>query len=164
MDDLKKYKKNCQCDSDSEFWSFVYVLLKCKTFRNVMYYRVGRKSFFLKYLRPEVTCEIGTRDIGPGLYIEHGTATYIAAKKIGCNFTINQCATVGYSNAIDAPIIGDNVSVKAGAKVIGKCTIGNNVKIGANAVVVKNVPDNCTIVGVPGRIVKRNGIRVDEPL
>jgi serine O-acetyltransferase len=121
-------------------------------------------KIFLQYLRPLPTCEIHTKEIGPGLYIEHGGATYIAAKSVGKNFYINQSSTVGFSNYTDHPIIGDNVSIKVGAKVFGKCTIGDNVIIGANAIVYKNVPANCTVVGIPGRIVKRDGKRVNELL
>ena len=69
--------------------------------------------------------------------------------------TIEDNVTI-YSNA------SDNVTVGTGAKVLGNIRIGNNVKIGGNSVVVKDVPDNCTVVGVPGRIIKRNGCRVFE--
>ena len=55
-----------------------------------------------------------------------------------------------------APVIGDNVFIGAGAKIMGKITIGDHVKIGANAVIVRDVPSNCTVVGVPGVVVKRN--------
>ncbi|MHB8846860.1 MAG: serine O-acetyltransferase [Burkholderiales bacterium] len=110
------------------------------------------------------TLFIRTPRIGPGLFIQHGFATIIAAREIGDNCFINQQVTVGYSNATDAPTIGNNVSISAGAKVIGGIHIGDNVKIGANAVVVKNVPANVTVVGVPGRIVKRDGKRVNESL
>lgn len=125
---------------------------------------MGKLSYILRYLKPIQTCEISTPSIGGGLFIEHGGSTYIAAKKVGKNFYINQCSTVGYSNYTDHPIIGDNVKVKAGAKVFGKCHIGNNVNIGANAVVFKDVPDNCTVIGIPGRIVKINGRKVDQLL
>jgi serine O-acetyltransferase len=105
-----------------------------------------------------------TEDIGKGLFIQHGFSTIIAAESIGKNCWINQQVTIGYSNATDCPAIGDNVTIYAGAKVIGKVQIGDNVRIGANAVVVKNVPDNCTVVGVPAYIVRRNGNRMNEPL
>ena len=133
-----------------------------KTFRNVLYYRLGKFCIILKYIKPVPTCEIKTKDIGPGLFIEHGGATYISAKSIGANFYINQCATVGYSNYTDAPIIGNNVQVKAGAKVFGACRIGDGAVIGANAVVMKDVPEKATVVGVPGTIIKINGIRVNN--
>lgn len=75
--------------------------------------------------------------------------------KIGKNFTIRHGVTVYDVNG-KTPIIGDNVTVGAGAKIIGGIKIGNNVVIGANAVVNKDVPDNCVVVGVPARIVKNN--------
>lgn len=107
---------------------------------------------------------IYTRDIGGGLIIQHGVATIIAARKIGKNGWINQQVTIGYTNDTDCPTLGDNVTVGAGAKVLGDVTVGNNVVIGANAVVVKDVPDDCVVVGVPARIVRRDGARVDKPL
>jgi len=61
-------------------------------------------------------------------------------------------------------VILDNVVVHAGAKIIGAVTVGNNVIVGANAVVVKSVPDDCTVVGVPAYIIKRNGIKMRENL
>lgn len=114
--------------------------------------------------RPFPTLSIHTRDIGPGLFIQHGYCTIIAAKKIGANAWINQGVTIGFTNDTDTPIIGNNVIIAAGAKVLGDITVEDNVKIGANAVVVKNVPPNTTVVGVPARIVRRYGIRVSEKL
>lgn len=77
---------------------------------------------------------------------------------------IYQQVTVGYSDDEKAPIIGDNVTIFPGAKVIGDVVIGNNVVIGANAVVVKNVPANCTVVGVPAYIIRRDGKKIIEKL
>ncbi|MDR2010191.1 MAG: serine O-acetyltransferase [Bacteroidales bacterium] len=62
------------------------------------------------------------------------------------------------------PTIGNNVKIYAGAKLIGGIKVGDNVKIGANAVVVKDVPDNCTVVGVPAYIVRRDGVSIKENL
>lgn len=75
--------------------------------------------------------------------------------KIGVNCTIYQQVTIAGENG-GAASIGDNVTIGAGAKIIGKIKIGSNVKIGANAVVVKDIPDNCTAVGIPARIIQRN--------
>lgn len=75
---------------------------------------------------------------------------------IGENATIYHQVTIASSKG-GTPIIGDNVVIGTGAKIIGGVHIGNNVKIGANAVVVKDIPDNCTVVGVPGVIVKKEG-------
>ncbi len=72
--------------------------------------------------------------------------------------------TIGYSDDVSRPTIGDNVIITAGAKVIGGVKIGDNVTVGANAVVLKDVPNNCVVVGVPARIVKKDGVRVDQQL
>ncbi len=87
------------------------------------------------------------------MYIQHGFATIINANSIGDNVWINQQVTVGY-NGDYCPTIGDNVRIACGAKVLGGVTVGNNVIIAANAVVVKDVPDNCVVAGVPAKIIK----------
>lgn len=134
-------------------------------YRNLFYYRAGFSGrLFSPLCRALPTLYITTPEIGPGLYIQHGFATIIAAKRIGRDCWINQQVTIGYANRNDAPVLGDGVIVNAGAKVIGAVQIGDCAKIGANAVVVKDVPANVTVVGVPARIVRRNGLRVDEPL
>ena len=79
----------------------------------------------------------------------------ITAEKIGENFWINQQVTLGYKDNTRAPIIGDNVMVTCGAKVLGPIAIGNNVVVGANAVVVKDVEDNVVVGGIPAKIIKR---------
>ena len=73
--------------------------------------------------------------------------------QIGKNCTIMQQVTIGLDAEGNAPIIGDNVFIGAGARIIGKVVIGDNAKIGANAVVVKDVPANATAVGVPAKII-----------
>lgn len=92
-----------------------------------------------------------------GYYAAHAYATIINAKRIGNNFSCRQCTTIG--NKQDGrndliPIIGDNVTVGANAIIIGPITIGNNVVIGAGAVVTKDIPDNSVVVGNPARIIK----------
>ncbi len=119
----------------------------------------------LKYLCPGRTnLYIDTPYIGPGLFIQHGWSTGIAAKSIGSNCWINEQVLIGFSEANERATIEDNVIVYAGAKVFGGITIGSNSKIGANAVVVKDVPKNCTVVGVPAYIVKRDGLPTRERL
>lgn len=144
-----------------------YLMLFCPEFRNLFYYRIKKSSLLLSKLLavfylPLSTLYIHTDSIGPGLFIQHGFCTGIGASSIGKNCWINQQVTIGFSKEDDIPVIGDNVRISAGAKVIGDITIGNNSIIGANAVVVKDVPENCTVVGVPAYIVKRNGVKVSR--
>ena len=145
---------------------FLYLMTFLPEFRNLFYYRIRIFTSVLKCLcRPMNTLFIGAKkEIGPGLFIQHGLATIIAAESIGKDCWINQQVTIGYSNDTDCPIIGNNVAIMAGAKVIGKVYIGNNSIVGANAVVVKNVPENCTVVGVPAYIVRKNGNKTKENL
>lgn len=144
---------------------FVFHLCFYPEFRNLFYYRIGALSNLLNvYLGKMKTLYLSTPKIGEGLFIQHGFATVIAAKSVGKNCWINQQVTVGFSNKDDCPIIEDNVTINAGAKVIGGIVIGSGAVIGANAVAVKNVPENCVVVGVPAYIIKRNGIKVNEKL
>lgn len=141
--------------------NFFYILLEYPEFRNLFYYRIGKWSILINFLcRKLSTLYLFTPEIGPGMYIQHGFATIVAAKKIGKDCFINQQVTIGYTESDKTPILGDNVRVGAGAKVLGDIHVGNHVKIGANAVVIKDVPDNCTVVGVPAQIVKRDGKKV----
>ncbi len=144
---------------------FIFLISHYPEFRNLFYHRAGVISNLLNIFCPRMkTLYITTETVGEGLFIQHGFATVIAAKSIGKNCWINQQVTIGFSNKNDCPILMDNVTVNAGAKVIGGITIGTNSQVGANAVVVKNVPDNCIVVGVPAYIIKRNGIKVREEL
>ena len=142
----------------------VNLLFSNKEFRNIFYYRIGPLSKLINiFLRENSTLHIMTKEIGGGLIVVHGDSTYINAKTIGENCYVNQCVTIGVIGK-DAPVIGNNVRVATGAIVLGKITIGNNVLIGAGTVVVKSVPSNCTVVGNPARIVKKDGVRIDEKL
>lgn len=98
--------------------------------------------------------------IGKGLFIDHGSGVIIGETAIiGDNVTLYQGVTLGGTGKETGkrhPTLEDNVMVSAGAKILGSFTIGENSKIGAGSVVLKPVPPNCTVVGVPGRIVKRD--------
>ncbi|MEY8235292.1 serine O-acetyltransferase EpsC [Lachnospiraceae bacterium 66-29] len=102
--------------------------------------------------------------IGKGFFIDHGSGVIIGETTIiGDNVTLYQGVTLGGTGKETGkrhPTLCDNVMVSAGAKVIGSFTIGENSKIGAGSVVLEEVPPNCTVVGVPGRIVKRDNIKV----
>lgn len=146
-------------------YSFIQLMTYYPEYRNLFYYRLGWAGKMLYPLcGPMPTLYIYTPDIGPGLFIQHGFATIISADKIGRNCWINQQVTIGFLNDTDCPTIGDNVTIYAGAKVLGNVRIGDNSVVGANAVVVKDVPENCIVVGVPAYILRRNGVRVKESL
>ena len=102
--------------------------------------------------------------IGKGFFIDHGSGVIIGETTIiGDNVTLYQGVTLGGTGKETGkrhPTLCDNVMVSAGAKIIGSFTIGENSKIGAGSVVLEEVPPNCTVVGVPGRIVKRDNKKV----
>jgi len=158
----------------SKKWKrLVWLLWRCQAFRNLFYYRIEREERIISraiaelaklFYRPIDTLYIYTPIIGAGLYIQHGFSTIISAKSIGENCWINQQVTIGFTNLTDTPTIGNGVRITAGAKVFGNITIGDNSVIGANAVVFKNVPPNCTVVGVPAYIAKCDGKKVRIPL
>lgn len=105
-----------------------------------------------------------TVKIGEGFYIGHsGGITISGAAKFGNNVNISQQVTVGVSGKGEkrgVPVIGDNVYIASGAKIFGKIKVGNNVKIGANAVVYKDIPDDAIVVLEPGfKIISIKGNR-----
>lgn len=139
-------------------WSLCLVLLEEKEFRNQFYVRIGRPSHFLKILLPEVSsCDLGRcKNIGKGFSLIHGFNVVINGNAIiGHNVTVLQGVTIG-GGKNGAPQIGNNVYIGAGAIIIGGIHIGNNVKIGAGAIVVDDVPDNSTVVNIKARIIRRD--------
>lgn len=102
--------------------------------------------------------------IGEGLFIDHGSGVVIGeTTEIGNNVTIYQGVTLGGTGKEKGkrhPTIGNNVVISAGARILGSFTVGDNSKIGAGSVVLKAVPPNSTVVGVPGKVVARDGQRV----
>src|SRR5437660_10251176 len=102
--------------------------------------------------------------VGPGLFIDHGLGVVIGeTAEVGENVTILQGVTLGGTSLKREkrhPTLGDNVVVGAGAKIIGAFRIGDGSRIGAGSVVVREVPPNSVVVGVPGRVTYRDGQRV----
>jgi len=100
-------------------------------------------------------------NIGSGFYIGHFSGIIVSSQsKIGNNCNISQGVTIGQVNRgknKGYPILGDNVYIGAGAKIIGNIKIGNNVAIGANCVVTKDIPDNGVVVGIPGKVISYDG-------
>ena len=104
--------------------------------------------------------------IGKGLFIDHGSAVVIGeTAEIGDNCTIYQGVTLGGTGKHVGkrhPTLGDNVMVGSGAKVLGPFKVGSNSKIAANAVVLDEIPENSTAVGIPARVVKRSGAKIND--
>lgn len=104
--------------------------------------------------------------IGKGVFIDHGVGLVIGeTTEIGDNVTIYQGVTLGGTGKEIGkrhPTIKDGVMISAGAKILGPVTIGENSKIGAGSVVLKDVPPNCTVVGIPGRVVRMHGERFND--
>jgi serine O-acetyltransferase len=149
----------------------VRLVARYPEFRALFHYRAAReRRLGIKALlalakccyRPLESLYIETPSIGPGLFIQHGFSTIIAAKSLGENCWVNQQVTIGFSSVDDCPTLGDNVSVKAGAIVIGDITIGDGAVVGAGAVVVKDVPPGCTVVGVPARAIDRGAAKTAQ--
>ncbi len=145
------------------------------SFRAILSYRLAHKwylkghYFWARWLSQRTVRKTGIEihpgaTIGKGLFIDHGSGVIIGETAIiGDNVTLYQGVTLGGTGKEKGkrhPTLKDNVMVSAGAKILGSFTIGENSKIGAGSVVLKEVPPNCTVVGVPGRIVKRNDVKV----
>ncbi|ABR50574.1 serine O-acetyltransferase [Alkaliphilus metalliredigens QYMF] len=102
--------------------------------------------------------------LGKGVFIDHGTGVVIGeTTEIGDNVTIYQGSTLGGTGKEKGkrhPTIGNNVVISTGAKVLGPFKVGDNSKIGAGSVVLREVPENCTVVGIPGRVVIRDNKKI----
>lgn len=141
-----------------------------KNYRPVAFYRVINyfhttnhnviKYIILGFSNILTSIEISYEsDIGEGLLIPHAQCIVVGTSQIGSNVTIQQGVTIGANfKNVDGrlyPTIGNNVFIGSGSKILGPINIGNNCMVGANAVVLKDFPDNCVIVGVPAKIVRQ---------
>jgi serine O-acetyltransferase len=154
---------------------FVSFMTWSPEFRNVFYFRTGKPGMLLSMLcRPMSSLEIHSKmSVGPGLFVMHGNGTFVMANGIGENCKIYQQVTIGNVDALEVgrPTIGNNVTIYAGAKVVGKVKVGDNVTIAANSLVIKDVPSDVTVIGVPAVVIwKKKGSnkeakrRGDKPL
>ncbi|OUN33627.1 serine O-acetyltransferase EpsC [Lachnoclostridium sp. An76] len=145
------------------------------SFRVILRYRLAhklylKKHYFLaRWISQRAARKTGIEihpgaTIGRGLFIDHGSGVIIGETTvIGDNVTLYQGVTLGGTGKEQGkrhPTLEDNVMVSAGAKILGSFTIGENSKIGAGSVVLEEVPPNCTVVGVPGRIVRMGDKKV----
>lgn len=141
------------------------------SFKAMLHYRLAHKLYEKKqYFLARWVSQRGVRKtgieihpgarIGEGFFIDHGNGVIIGETTIiGDNVTLYQGVTLGGTGKEHGkrhPTVGNNVMISAGAKVLGSFKIGDNSKIGAGSVVLEEVPANSTVVGVPGRVVKRN--------
>lgn len=147
------------------------------SFKVMMHYRIAHRLyekqhyFLARYIsqrgvrKTGIEIHPGAR-IGRGFFIDHGNGVIIGETTIiGDNVTLYQGVTLGGTGKEHGkrhPTIGNNVMISAGAKVLGSFTIGDNSKIGAGSVVLSEVPPNSTVVGVPGRVVKRNHVALPQ--
>lgn len=127
-------------------------------FRNLFLYRNRFRRVYRTWVkmiyRPMNTLYIESKEIGGGLYIQHGFATMIAAESIGTNCWINQQVTIGFNGHGRPPIIGNDVMITCGAKVLGSITVGDHSVIGANAVVIRDVEQDAVMGGIPAKRIK----------
>jgi serine O-acetyltransferase len=179
---LKKIRNdfNAAMSMDPAATSKIEVALTYAGFHALLFYRlahwlVKRRIPFLpralsQFARFITGIEIHPgATIGSGLFIDHGMGVVVGeTTQIGDNVTLFQGVTLGGTGKQRGkrhPTIGSHVVVGAGAKVLGPITVGDYVKIGANSVVLQDVPDHSTVVGIPGRIVRIKDARVaDEAL
>ncbi|MFP4698123.1 MAG: serine O-acetyltransferase EpsC [Eubacteriales bacterium] len=154
----------------SSFEVFLYPSFKALYKYQIAHWFFRHKRYFLaRWISQRAARKTGIEihpgaTIGKGLFIDHGMGVVIGETcEIGDNVTIYQGVTLGGTGKEKGkrhPTIGDNVMISAGAKILGSFKVGDNSRIGAGSVVLSEVPSNSTVVGIPGRVVKRNDERV----
>lgn len=176
---FKRLKGDIQVifDRDPAARSVFEVILTYSGLHAIWFHRMAhglfkRKFYFLARVISQFSRFLTGIEIHPGakigdrFFIDHGSGVVIGETcEIGDNVTLYQGVTLGGTGKEKGkrhPTIEDNVLVASGAKVLGSITIGENSKIGAGSVVLKNVPPNATVVGIPGRVVVKDGVRVDQ--
>lgn len=147
------------------------------SFKAILYYRISHYFYnhnhylIARYISEKAKRKTGIEihpgaKIGKGLFIDHGMGVVIGeTAEIGDNVTIYQGATLGGTGKEKGkrhPTIENNVMISTGAKVLGSFTVGENSKIGAGSVVLNSVPKNSTVVGIPGKVVKRETLKEEN--
>ncbi len=173
-DEIKTAQKK-----DPAAGSFLQVLLLYQGLHALISHRIAHffykgRFFFLARFISQLSRHITGIEIHPGseigkrFFIDHGLGVVIGETAvIGDDVLLYQGVTLGGAGIVKGkrhPTVGNNVVVGAGAKVLGNIIVGDNSYIGANAVVIKDVPPNSTVVGVPGRITKQDGKKIDISL
>lgn len=153
------------------------VMLLYSGFHAILAYRISHKLYLdKKYFSARAVSQLARfftgieihpgATIGKDFFIDHGAAVVIGeTTEIGDGCTIYQGVTLGGTGKDTGkrhPTLGNNVMVGAGAKILGPMKIGDNTKVAAGAVVLSEIPPNCTAVGIPAKVVRREGVRVDD--
>jgi len=164
-DEIKNIKKNDPAIK-SNMEVFLYPSFKAIINYRIAHYFYNKKHYFIaRYLSEKSKIKTGIEihpgaKIGKNLFIDHGMGVVIGETAIiGDNVIIYQGATLGGTGKEKGkrhPTIGNNVMISAGAKILGSFKVGDNSKIGAGSVVLKEVPPNSTVVGIPGRVVRKD--------
>lgn len=166
-------------DQDPAARNYIEVILTYSGLHAIWSHRFAhwfwkKKFYFLARVVSQVSRFLTGIEIHPGaiigrrFFIDHGMGVVIGETcEIGDNVTLFQGVTLGGTGKEKGkrhPTIEDNVFISSGAKVIGSITVGKYSKIGAGSVVLKDVPDHSTVVGIPGRVVRQNGVKIDHNL
>ena len=169
---LTAYQRNDPAARSKLEIFLLYNGLHAQVYYRVAHWLYGHKCLFLaRWVSQRAKRRTGVEihpaaKIGRRLVIDHGTGIVIGATaEIGDDCLLYQGVTLGGTGAAREkrhPTLGNNVMVGCGAKVLGPFKVGDNVKIAANSVVLREVPDNCTVVGIPGRIVRVGGEKLDH--
>ena len=148
----------------------LYPSFKALIYYKIAHYFYNKKRYLIaRYISEKAKRKTGIEihpgaTIGKGLFIDHGVGVVIGETAIiGDNVTMFHGVTlggIGSETGKRHPTIGDDVFIGCGAKILGNINIGANVKVGANAVILKDVEANTTVVGIPGTVVKKNGRKV----
>lgn len=152
----------------SSFWAMVFHRIAHRLYNHRLFFLARIISQFSRLLTG-IEIHPGAK-IGKDVFIDHGMGVVIGETTIiGDDCLLYQGVTLGGVGTGEHtckrhPTLHNNVMISAGAKIIGDITIGDNSIVGANSVVLKDVPPNCTVVGVPGMIVKENGVKVHREL
>ncbi|EET85352.1 serine O-acetyltransferase [Clostridium carboxidivorans P7] len=161
--DLESAMKNDPAARNPVEVFILYPCIHAFIHHRMAHFLYKRKFFFMARLISQLSrfftgIEIHPgAQIGKGMFIDHGMGVVIGeTAEVGDNVTLYHGVTLGGTGKDKGkrhPTVGSNVTIGAGAKILGPITIGDNVKIGANSVVLKNVPSNTTAVGIPARVI-----------